>query len=81
MFRQLLNAAQDFVETIEAAGGVCRNPNGYTAPVGDPTWTDLGDSYLRMCRALGRTPAYAESDPYAAIAARMELAHAEPDDE
>jgi len=47
---------RDFVETIEAAGGCFRNDEGTFAPAGDPNWTDLADSYIKACAALGRRP-------------------------
>lgn len=43
-----------FVRTIESTGGVFTDRKGYTAPVVDPEWTDLGDAYDAACVALGR---------------------------
>jgi hypothetical protein len=50
------SALVDFVETIEMSGGAVEHQDGTFAPQADPTWTDLGDSYLRACRELGREP-------------------------
>jgi hypothetical protein len=50
-----------FIEDIEATGGCFRSEGGTFAPVADPNWTDLADTYLRACAALGRTPFIVES--------------------
>jgi hypothetical protein len=55
-------ALLDFIETIEAAGGVAKNPDGFYAPVGDREWTDLGDAYMKACAILKREP-YLEEEP------------------
>lgn len=49
-------ALENFVQCVEATGGVVRDKKGYVAPVADQDWIDLGDSYLLACQALGRTP-------------------------
>jgi hypothetical protein len=46
----------DLVEVIEAAGGVVHVGNGVYEPVGDRSWSDLGDTYVRACAVLGREP-------------------------
>jgi hypothetical protein len=62
-FDGLLCALENFCSTIEATGGVFKDPeNGYWYPVGDPTWFDLGDAYLAACEALRRKPLIADDD-------------------
>lgn len=60
-----MSALLEFVETIEKAGGVYINDtDGFElwCPVGDPTWTDLGDAYKLACQELGRTPKIISED-------------------
>lgn len=52
---QLVDTLYDFVECIEATGGVSYDGLCYW-PVGDPTWSDLGAAYIRACSVLDRTP-------------------------
>ena len=47
-------ALADFVETIEATGGVRKTREGHFVPVGDEDWIDLGEAYAKACSALGR---------------------------
>lgn len=49
---------EEFVQDIESTGGVADNEHGLTAPVADPEWSDLGETYGRACRVLGRKPVY-----------------------
>lgn len=50
------SALVEFLETIEATGGVRMTHKGYPSPLGEPEWTDLGSAYLNGCEALGRKP-------------------------
>lgn len=59
-------ALRDFVSTVNVAGGVFRDREyGLTTyrPIGDPSWTDLGISYIDACAALGVKPVYAKELP------------------
>jgi hypothetical protein len=58
-------ALHGFIETIEAAGGCCRDEGDTVTPAGDPDWLDLADAYLRACRALGREPWICGPEPEA----------------
>jgi len=51
-------ALRDFTGAIEATGGVTASPEdeGYTVPVADEDWIDLGEAYLKACEALGKKP-------------------------
>ena len=53
----------DFIDVIDAAGGIYRDRNNNPCPVGDPAWSDLGDTYLRACRVLNWEPKYAGELP------------------
>ena len=43
-----------FVQTVDATGGVFRDESGCHAPLADPEWIDLGEAYVQACAALGR---------------------------
>ena len=58
----LERALRNFIDTIEATGGVVTNEDGFVAPAGDHEWVDLGDAYMVACAALGEEPMMAESD-------------------
>ena len=53
----------EFVHDINATGGVCKfeGTDDY-APVGDKDWTDLGETYLKACKALRRRPHIVKED-------------------
>jgi hypothetical protein len=53
---------REFVETIDVTGGVLRLPSGLVAPAADEDWIDLGEVYLKACRALKRTPMLSDED-------------------
>jgi hypothetical protein len=53
---------REFVSTIDATGGVMRLPSGLAAPVADEDWIDLGEVYLKACRALGCEPRLSEDE-------------------
>jgi hypothetical protein len=53
---RLLN---EFVTDIEAAGGVVRQTNGQFTPAADKDWTDIGETYIKACEALGRKVVFA----------------------
>jgi hypothetical protein len=55
-------ALLDFVEIIERAGGVYVDNSGIWHPIGDPIWTDLGDTYRLACQELGREPKIVDED-------------------
>lgn len=57
-------ALEEFVSAIDAVGGVCVDPKGYTVPVGDTDWVDLGEAYLSACNALDRNPKIVEHPEY-----------------
>lgn len=56
MADKIREALLQFCETIEATGGVKEDVDGYTCPVIDDEWIDLGEAYLSACAALGREP-------------------------
>jgi hypothetical protein len=62
MDQELTKALECFVEAIEATGGIAIDGQGYACPVADPDWIDLGDAYLKACRALGRKPVQTEDE-------------------
>ena len=45
-------ALREFVQTIEATGGVVEDGKGNYEPVADRDWIDLGHAYVRACQAL-----------------------------
>ncbi len=49
-------ALKDFIEAINATGGVEFSGRGECAPVADPDWIDLGSAYLAACAAIGVSP-------------------------
>lgn len=49
-------ALEEFVGDIESTGGVMLSRTGKPRPEADPEWTDLGETYLKACKALGREP-------------------------
>jgi hypothetical protein len=55
-------ALLEFVEAIEATGGVTRDDSGLYAPVADQEWVDLGEAYINACAALGVKPVIAEAE-------------------
>lgn len=52
----LRDSLVDFVRCITDTGGVKEDKLGMKHPVADPTWTDLGDAYVKACGALGMKP-------------------------
>jgi hypothetical protein len=57
-YRQVLG---QFVQTVDATGGVFRDESGCHAPLADPDWIDLGEAYVEACAALGRDIILAET--------------------
>jgi hypothetical protein len=49
LFKETLT---QFVDTIDATGGVVEVEDGHTAPVADEEWIDLGEVYLTAKEAL-----------------------------
>lgn len=49
-------ALLEFVQAIEATGGVVMDEQGYVTLVVDEDWIDLGEAYLSACKALRREP-------------------------
>ena len=47
---------EQFVDDIDVTGGVFENREGVVAPVVAIHWTDLGVTYMKACKALGRKP-------------------------
>jgi hypothetical protein len=52
----LRKALENFVDCVDATGGIVADDDGNVAPRADEDWTDLGDAYLEACKALGRKP-------------------------
>lgn len=46
----------EFINDIDAAGGITVNSDGVEAPVGDPNWTDLAQTYRKACEAMNKQP-------------------------
>lgn len=46
----------DFIKDIEITGGITVNSEGVEAPVADPTWTDLAQTYRNACAAMNKQP-------------------------
>lgn len=55
-------ALREFVDTINATGGIVEGADGLAAPAADPEWCDLGEAYLKACSALGVDPIIAEME-------------------
>lgn len=53
---RLTHALASFTNTIENTGGVKLNKEGNYEPIGDHSWFDFGDAYVRACHALGTPP-------------------------
>ena len=53
---ELKTALEEFIDAVEATGGVFIDCGGEACPHGDPEWTDLGSAYLSACRVLKRKP-------------------------
>lgn len=49
-------ALREFVDAINATGGATVDRKGYTVPVADQEWSDLGAAYEAACAALGEEP-------------------------
>lgn len=47
---------REFIDSIEATGGVVQGADGVCYPRADPTWTDLGSIYLNACEVAGVQP-------------------------
>jgi hypothetical protein len=58
-FRSIL---EEFVEDINMTGGVVKVTSSTYGLYEDPSWTDLGATYLMACRALGCTPVISDND-------------------
>lgn len=56
MTDEIRRALEEFVETIDATGGVTESDEGFTVPVADEDWIDLGEAYVKACLALGVEP-------------------------
>lgn len=54
VFRRLL---EEFTTDIDSAGGVFQyDGTEVFAPAGAKDWTDLGATYIKACKALGKKP-------------------------
>lgn len=51
-------ALLDFVDAINATGGVTKDHEGFTVPVFDEDFIDLGEAYMRACAVLNLKPMY-----------------------
>lgn len=49
-------ALLEFIEAVEATGGVIVQGDGLHAPVADLDWVDVGEAYVRACAAMNRIP-------------------------
>jgi hypothetical protein len=59
-FKKIL---REFVGDIEATGGVFQyEGTEICAPVGAKDWTDLGETYLKACKALRKRPHVVKED-------------------
>lgn len=56
MSEEAKKALEEFVNTVDATGGIVRDPKGLYAPVESDEWFDLGNAYIMACKALGRDP-------------------------
>jgi hypothetical protein len=56
------DALLDFIHTVEATGGVRPMGDGTFAPVGDLEWIDLGEAYVKACRACHRPVMLADDE-------------------
>ena len=45
-----------FVKDIDDTGGVHASSTGDFVPAADPSWIDLGATYVKACKALRRQP-------------------------
>jgi hypothetical protein len=54
--KEMEKALQDFVDCIDATGGVMSDDKGNPVPVADEDWIDLGVAYMGACLVLGREP-------------------------
>jgi hypothetical protein len=59
-------ALDEFCGDIDQTGGVVVTEEGLHAPVADRDWVDLGETYVKACKALGREPQIATEDQPAA---------------
>ena len=50
------DALREFIDCINATGGVVIDDKGYPVPVADEEWIDLGQAYYSACAALGVEP-------------------------
>lgn len=55
------DALKEFVDCVDATGGIIIDPSGHHAPVVDEDWIDIGEAYYKACIALGRDPLIKES--------------------
>jgi hypothetical protein len=55
---KIREALEEFCHDIEQTGGIIPNPEGDATfvPDADHEWVDLADTYVKACRALGRSP-------------------------
>lgn len=52
----VVSLLKEFVDDIEATGGVMARESGLFVPLGDPEWIDLGELYIKACKALAHKP-------------------------
>jgi hypothetical protein len=55
-YARAVTALEEFVDTINATGGVFTDLKGLVCPRGDEEWCDLGTAYLNACTVLKRRP-------------------------
>lgn len=56
MSKAIRDALEEFCMDIESTGGLVKGNHGPLAPAADPDWSDLGDTYIKACKALKRKP-------------------------
>ena len=61
MTEAIKSALVSFCDDIEMTGGVGINAKGNHFPLGDEDWIDLGETYIKACKALGREPLIVQS--------------------
>lgn len=50
------NVVCQLIHDIEISGGVWKDKLGNFHPVADPTWTDLGATYIHACKSVRKQP-------------------------
>ena len=60
---QVKDALVEFCDDIDQTGGLVLHGEGsHYVPAASDDWIDLGETYLKACKALRRKPKIAEED-------------------